>query len=89
MGYNTGLDQAAGLYRLGFHAGTRYAAQHGLSFNMSSGATGFKISRGATAEIEYTAFYFRHLPVVRRLPMRVLAAVANGIGIPILRRYQL
>lgn len=89
MGYNTRLDQTAGLYRLGFHAGTRYAARHGLSFNMSSGATGFKSSRGATAEIEYTAFYFRHLPLIRRLPIRILGAVAHGIGIPLLRRYQL
>jgi hypothetical protein len=89
MGYNTKLDQAVGLYRLGFHAGTRYAARHGLSFNMSSGATGFKASRGATPEIEYTAFYFRHLPWVRRLPMRILAAVAHGIGIPLLEKYQL
>lgn len=89
MGYNTACEQEAGLYRLGFHAGTRYAAQQGLSLNMSSGATGFKMSRGATAEIEYTAFYLRHLPWVRRIPMRFLAAVAHGIGIPILKKYQL
>ncbi|QDG93774.1 hypothetical protein NIBR502774_14305 (plasmid) [Rhizobium sp. NIBRBAC000502774] len=89
MGYNTRLDQSAGLYRLGFYAGARYASRHGLSFNMSSGATGFKTSRGATAEIEYTAFYFRHLPLARRLPMRILGAVAHGIGIPLLKKYQL
>lgn len=89
MGYNTGLSQSLGLYRLGFHTGTRYAARHGLRFNMSSGASGFKLSRGATAEIEYTAFYFRHLPFGRRLPMRVLGAVAKGIGVPLLKAYRL
>ncbi len=68
LGYHTGLDQALGLYRLGFHAGARYAAQHRLHFNMSSGASGFKMSRGATAEIEYTAFYLRHLPFADGFP---------------------
>lgn len=89
MGYNTDLERTAGLYRLGFHAGTRYAAEHRLSFNMSSGATAFKISRGATAEIEYTAFYFRHLPLARRLPMTLLGVVADRIGVPLLKAYKL
>ncbi len=89
MGYNTDLERAAGLYRLGFHAGSRYAAEKGLSFNMSSGATAFKISRGGTAEIEYTAFYFRHLPLDRRLPMRFLSVVADRIGLPLLKAYKL
>lgn len=89
LGYNTALDQSLGLYRLAFHAGTRYAAQHRLKFNMSSGAAGFKMSRGATAEIEYTAFYLRHLPFGRRFPVRLLGAVAHWVGVPLLKRYRL
>jgi hypothetical protein len=89
IGYNTSVEQNLGYYRLTFHAGSRYAAHHGLHFNMSSGASGFKLNRGATAEMEYNAYYVRHLPRVRRYPFAVLQAVATRIGMPILRRYAL
>lgn len=89
LGYDTGADRARGLYRLSFHAGTRYAARHGLRFNMSSGATAFKRHRGATAEMEFTAFYARHLPRARRRPLTLLQGIATRIGMPLLRRYDL
>lgn len=89
IGHNTDLPQKHGLYRLAFHAGCLYAARHGLRLNMSSGATQFKRSRGATAEMEFTAFYTRHLPISRRLPVAVLRVVADHVGIPILKKYQL
>jgi hypothetical protein len=89
LGYNTRMDQVHGLYRLACYAGARYAARNKLMFNMSSGATGFKRSRGATPEMEYTAYYLNHLPPARRYPFGVLRAVANRIGAPLLRKYQL
>ena len=89
MGYNTSAAQELGLYRLACHAGSLYAAKHGLQFNMSSGAAKYKRTRGATPEMEFTAFYLRHLPALRRLPVQALRLVANRIGIPILRRYEL
>ena len=89
IGYNTGIAQDEGLYRLACHAGLRFAGQRDLHFNMSSGATGFKRSRGASAEMEYTAFYLHHLPLVRRIPMAALAMVASYVGEPILRKYNL
>lgn len=89
IGYDRSVDQDRGLYRLAFHAGTSYAMREGLRFNMSSGATAFKRNRGAVAEMEFTAFYARHLPAARRLPFGVLQWVANAIGMPILRKYQL
>jgi hypothetical protein len=89
MGYNTSLPQDLGLYRLACHAGSLHAAKHGLRLNMSSGAATYKRTRGATPEMEFTAYYLRHLPVRRRLPMQALRLVANGVGIPILRRYEL
>ncbi|MEG3086984.1 hypothetical protein [Sphingomonas sp. PB4P5] len=89
LGYDTHADQALGLYRLSFHAGTRYAARHGLRFNMSSGATAFKRHRGATPEMEFTAFYPHHLPAGRRRPFGLLQALANRIAMPMLRKYQL
>jgi hypothetical protein len=89
LGYNTAEPQDRGLYRLSFHAGTRYALDRQLQFNMSSGATGFKRNRGATAEMEFTAYYLRHLPLSRRAPFTLLRTVADRIGMPLLRTYEL
>lgn len=89
LGYDTHAAPSKGLYRLSFHAGTLYAARHGLRFNMSSGATAFKRNRGAMPEMEFTAFYTRHLPRSRRYPFAPLQGLANRVGMPILRKYQL
>ena len=89
LGYNTAADQQLGLYRLAFHAGSRYAMRHRALFNMSSGATGFKRNRGAVAKMEFTAFYLRHLPAHRRYPFSLLHRVADRIGAPLLEKYQL
>lgn len=89
LGYNTRMDREHGLYRLAFHAGSHYAARHGLFFNMSSGATAFKRNRGATAEMEFTAFHLRHLKPSRRYPFEILRMVAHYVGTPLLRRYRL
>ena len=89
IGYNTAVAQEHGLYRLTFHAGSRYAARNSLAFNMSSGAAAFKLNRGGTPEMEFTAYYFRHLPLQRRMPFGFLRMIADKVGVPILRRYQL
>ncbi|MEO9515573.1 MAG: hypothetical protein ABJG55_07570 [Paracoccaceae bacterium] len=89
IGYNTHMERSLGLYRLVCHAGSLYAARHGLEFNMSSGAAQYKMTRGATAEMEFTAFYIRHLPFHRRAPFAVLRLIGNKIAIPLLKRYQL
>jgi hypothetical protein len=89
LGYNTAEPQERGLYRLAFHAGTRHALARQLQFNLSSGATSFKRNRGATAEMEFTAFYLRHLPWARRAPFGLLRTVANRLGMPLLRKYEL
>jgi hypothetical protein len=39
--------------------------------------------------MEFTAYYLRHLPVYRQLPVQALRLVGNSVGIPILRRYEL
>ena len=89
LGYNTDLPAKEGLYRLACHAGSRYAAAHGLHLNKSSGATLFKRNRGATPEMEYTAFYIKHLSRRRRAPFGILQLVSKHIAIPILEKYQL
>ena len=89
LGYNTALDPKLGLYRLACHASSLEAARLGLRLNMSSGVARFKRSRGATGEIEYTAFHVRHLPGRRRRPFAALDLIARRIGIPLLRRHDL
>ncbi|MFN3808182.1 hypothetical protein [Asticcacaulis sp.] len=89
LGYNTSLPQSLGLYRLSFHSATRYALERGLQFNLSSGATQFKRNRGASAEMEYTAYYYRHLAGARRAPFWLLKTVAQRLGEPLLRKYDL
>lgn len=89
IGYNIAMPRDLALYRLAFHAGSLFAARHRLRFNMSSGATAFKRSRGAVAEMEFSAFHLRHLALGRRLPFTMLDAVARHVGMPILRRYDL
>lgn len=89
IGYDTGLSRSLGLYRLVCHAGSLYAARHQLRFNMSSGAAAYKMTRGATPEMEFTAFYIGHLPLMRRIPFVILRAIGNKVAIPLMRRYQL
>lgn len=89
LGYDTRADPAQGLYRRSFHAGTLYAARHGLRFNMSSGATAFKRHRGATPEMEFTAFYPHHLSPARRRPFGLLQGLADHIAMPLLIKYEL
>lgn len=89
MGYDTAAPKDLNLYRLVCHVGSLYAAKNSLELNMSSGASRYKITRGGQPEMEFTAYYFKHLPLARRLPMQTLKHVGDKIGIPILRRYEL
>lgn len=89
LGYDQTRPQEEGLYRLAFHAGTRFAAKQSLHFNMSSGVGAFKRNRGAQGEIEYTAYFLGHLPMGRRLSFALLDKAANGVGLGVLRKYQL
>lgn len=89
IGYDTGLPRALGLFRLIGHAGSLYAARHGLQYNMSSGVGPYKLTRGATPEIEFTAFHLRHLGPRRRWRLGLLRQVADRIGVPLLRKYPL
>ena len=89
IGYDTSAPQEDGWYRLTFHAGTRYAARHRLRLNMSSGAGSFKRNRGASGEMEFTAFYLGHLASGRKLAFGALRKIADYIGAPLLKKYGL
>ena len=84
-----GLIEAFG----GIHGSDTHATMPLIGYNMDLdqrlGLYRLAFHAGADAEIEYTAFYLRHLSRFRRYPFAGLEAVANHIGIPLLKKYQL
>ncbi|WP_409343537.1 GNAT family N-acetyltransferase [Paenibacillus sp. MBLB4367] len=89
FGYDTKLPVETGLYRMLSALLVRSAAESGRMLNESSGAAQFKRNRGAVAQMEYSAVYTRHLPLYRRLGWRFLAGIANGLGVPLMRKKKL
>ena len=89
VGYNTGLPQKLGLYRILMASVLRLAAETHQSINLSAGAAEFKRLRGGTAEIEYSAVFVRHLPAGRRWAVDLLQAITSRIGEPLMKHYKL
>lgn len=89
LGYDTTRPQEDGLYRLITAMAQRDAIAKGLLFNMSAGAAAFKRNRCAVPAIEYSAVYIRHLPRSRRIATRTVEKVLSGVGVPLLKRYEL
>lgn len=89
VGYDTGLPVGEGLYRMVMAMAQDHATAHGLFFNMSAGAAGFKRRRGADAAIEYNAVYAGHLARRQQLAICIMESVLAWVGIPLLRRFEL
>jgi hypothetical protein len=89
LGYDTTRPQSEGLYRLITAMAQRDAAARRLLFNMSAGAAGFKRNRCAVPAIEYSAVYTDHLPWRRRWATYLVAKLLSGIGVPVLKRFEL
>lgn len=89
VGYDTGLPQRMGLYRLLTACTFEHAIASGFDINFSAGAAGFKRLRGGTPSIEYSAVYARHLPRPTRRVVSVLSMLTRKVGVPIMRRFEL
>ena len=89
LGYDTALPQSLGLYRMLSSLLMQEASQRKLILHQSSGAASFKRFRGFTGYMEYSAAYIQHLPIYRQGTWKALQLIANGIGMKIVKRFQL
>lgn len=89
VGYDTSKPTSLGLYRLVLASTQKYAIDNDLVFNASSGASKFKLLRGATAYIEYTAIYIKHLSLFRQLPWIISTSFLNRVIVPLMKKYKL
>ena len=89
VGYDTSLNKKLGLYRLLTQMCLQKAAKERYVLNFSSGASGFKILRGGSPEVEYSAVYIKHLPVFKKLVWTGLSKLLLGLAVPIMRRWRL
>ena len=88
FGYDTAVPQEIGLYRMLSAVLLRQSAEEGCLLHESAGAAQFKRNRGATAEIEYSAVYDRHLPFYRRMGWAMLSPLLNRVGVPIMKKHK-
>jgi hypothetical protein len=89
VGYELAKPRSWSLYRLLMATVYQAAACSGARINLSAGAAEFKRLRGGIGVIEYSAVYVRHLPKARRRAIAMLATLAQRIGEPIMRRFEL
>jgi hypothetical protein len=87
LGYDTVLPQKLGLYRLLTIKLLLLAEAEDVIFHMSSGVLDFKRQRGASAVIEYTAVYVKHLPKAKQWVWFMLEWVLNKLAVPLMRRF--
>ncbi len=80
FGYDTTLPQHLGLYRRLSVLTMQDARDRGLRLHASSGAPGFKASRGGLPTIEYHAIDLRTVTGVQRAAWRFVMRTANAIG---------
>jgi hypothetical protein len=85
FGYDTSLPQSLGLYRRLSVLTMQYARERGLRLHASSGAPGFKASRGGVPAIEYHAVDLASVRGFQRAAWMSALAIANRIGPSVLR----
>lgn len=86
FGYDTALPQALGLYRRLSLLALEDARARGCLLHASSGAPGFKASRGGVPAIEYHAVDLRGVRGVQRAAWEAALRIAGAVGPAMLRR---
>jgi hypothetical protein len=85
FGYDTTLPQQLGLYRRLSLLTMRAASAHGQRIHASSGAPGFKASRGGVACMEYHAVDLRGVRHAQRAAWAMFIRIANALAPALLR----
>ena len=80
FGYDTALPQQLGLYRRLSLLTMQAARRDGVRLHASSGAPGFKASRGGVATMEYHAVDLRGVKGAQRLAWRIFATTVRAIA---------
>lgn len=89
LGYEMSCPREEGLYRILNAIIFKEAKNNSFSLNMSSGASTFKMYRGAIPEIEYSLIYDNHLSLMRKLGINFLKNLINKVAIPLMKKKQL
>jgi hypothetical protein len=87
FGYDRDLPKEAALFRLLSTVLMLEAYHRRCLFHQSAGASIFKKIRRAQSCIEYTAVYYKHLPLQRQIPWLLVKNLYNSIGKIYMKRY--
>lgn len=85
LGYKVDLGNKSGLYRVLSNLIFNESEKYGLIGHWSSGASEFKINRGAISSLEYSMIYNCHLNWKRRMGIKLLRILCNEIGAKMLK----
>lgn len=89
VGYDLSYDVKEALYRRVIAYILEYAKTNNYVLNLSSGASSFKLNRGAKANLEYMFVYTKHLPLFRRFIWKILSFISNNFYAVLLQRLKL
>ncbi len=89
FGYDTRMSPKTGLYRFLSALMLDRAREESLILNASSGAAGFKRSRGGVGYSEFNMVYIRHLSMKRRQAWHFLTLVVNRLVLPAMVKLKL
>lgn len=89
VGYDLSYDVKEALYRRVIAYILEYAKTNNYVLNLSSGASSFKLNRGAKANLEYMFVYTKHLPFFRRFIWKTLGFISNNFYAVLLQRLKL
>lgn len=89
VGYDLSYDVKEALYRRVIAYILEYAKTNNYVLNLSSGASSFKLNRGANANLEYMFVYTKHLPLFRRFIWKILSFISNNFYAVLLQRLKL